>query len=208
MKTIAIAQQKGGAGKTTLTMNLAIAAHQKRKRVLILDIDPQQSSLDWHESRSAPPNVLAATEKDLETLVKEAFESLYDFLIIDTAPKSESSIRVAAEKADLVLMPCQPSKLDRQAIGDTVSTVTLTRTPAWIVLNNCIVTSKLVETTVEELSKSYDTPIAPVALGKRAAFAAALEEDQAVLEFEPRGKAAEEVRALYKFVCKQLGIKP
>ncbi|MBI1384754.1 MAG: AAA family ATPase [Rhizobiales bacterium] len=208
MKVIAIAQQKGGAGKTTLAMNLAVAAHERGRRVLILDMDPQQSILRWHELRGRAPDVIATNERDLAAYVAAAAENDVDWLVIDTAPKSEASIRRAAEAADLLLMPCQPSKLDRHAVGDTVETVRATRTPAAFVLNNCIVTSKLVETTVEDLVGNYDVPIAPAALGKRTAFVAALEDNQAVLEYEPRGKAAAEVRALYRFVCKKIGEKP
>ena len=125
-------------------------------------------------------------------------------MIIDTAPKSESAALAAARLADLVVVPCQPSSLDLDAIADTVNIASLAAKPAVFVLNNCRASSSLAEQ-AEDALRSYQLPIAPVRLGNRVAFVKSLSEGKGVLEFEPSGPAAREISLLYTSVMKQVG---
>jgi chromosome partitioning protein len=106
MKTIALVSQKGGSGKTTLAINLAIAATLSRKVVVIIDLDPQQSAARWARLRSnEEPVILPGHGPNLPDLVKRAEDGGADILIIDTAPKSENASLMAARLSDLVLIP-------------------------------------------------------------------------------------------------------
>lgn len=170
MKTIALISQKGGSGKTTISLNLAIAATLKGKSVVVIDLDPQQSAARWSRLRdNEAPVILPGHGPNLADLVARARDGGADLVIVDTAPKSESASLVAAKLADLVLIPCQPSNLDLDAIADTVNIAALAAKPAAFVLNNCRAASTLADQAEEALGM-YRMPIAPVRLGNRVAL--------------------------------------
>lgn len=204
MKTIALISQKGGSGKTTISLNLAIAATLKGLSTVVIDLDPQQSAARWARLRNADtPLIMSGHGPNLSDLIARAKDGRADLVIIDTAPKSENAALAAARLADLVLIPCQPSSLDLDAIADTVNIASLAGRPAAFVLNNCRASSTLADMAEDALS-SYRMPIAPVRLGNRVAFVKSLSEGKGVLEFEPRGPAALEIKALYASVMKQV----
>lgn len=202
MKTVALLSQKGGSGKTTISLNLAIAATLKGLSAVIIDLDPQQSATRWARLRSREaPIILSGHGPNLADLLARAREGGADLAIIDTAPKSESAALAAAKLADLVLIPCQPSSLDLDAVADTVNIVSLAKTPALFVLNACRASSALAEQAEEALA-SYGLPLAPTRLGSRVAFVKSLSDGQGVLEFEPKSVAAREVACLFAAVLK------
>jgi chromosome partitioning protein len=204
VKTIALISQKGGSGKTTLSLNLAIAATLKGKNAVVIDLDPQQSAARWSRLREAEaPLILSGHGPNLADLIERARVGGADLVIIDTAPKSENAALAAARLADLVLIPCQPSNLDLDAVADTVNIVALAAKPAVFVLNNCRASSTLAEQAEEALS-TYRLPLAPVRLGNRVAYVKSLTDGQGVLEYEPSGAAAREVAQLYTIVMKQV----
>ena len=203
MKVVACISQKGGVGKTTISINLAVAAANDGKQVVLLDLDPQQSAARWSRLRDGDnPLIIPAHAPNLEELLGKARTGGADLVIIDTAPKSENASLTAAKRADLVLIPCQPSSLDLDAIGDTVQIVRLAETPAAIVITNAKPQSSLAAM-AEEAVADYGLPIAPVRLGSRVAFVKSLAIGLGAIEFEPSGPSAKEIDALYTFTCKQ-----
>jgi chromosome partitioning protein len=206
VKTVALISQKGGSGKTTISLNLAITATLKGKSAVVIDLDPQQSAARWARLRTADaPVILSGHGPNLADLVARARSGGADLVIIDTAPKSENAALAAARLADLVLIPCQPSSLDLDAIADTVNIASLAGRPATFVLNNCRASSHLADQAEEALG-AYRIPIAPIRIGNRVAFVKSLSEGKGVLEFEPSGPAARELEHLYMSVMKQVGL--
>lgn len=135
MKTIAILSQKGGAGKTTLAVNLATAAQLAKKQTVIIDIDPQASATGWGDSRlSETPIVISAQPSRLQKVIEAANENGADFVFIDTSPHSESGALAAARLADFILIPCRPAILDLRAISNTIDIVKLAACKAAVVL--------------------------------------------------------------------------
>lgn len=203
MKTIAVISQKGGSGKTTISLNLAIAATAKGKNTVVIDIDPQQSATRWARIRSrTAPLIIAGHGPNLPDLVARAKEGGAQLVIIDTAPKSEGASLIAAKLADLIVVPCQPSSLDLDAIADTVNIAALAKKPALAVLNNCRASSTLSDQAEEALSAQSLTVVGR--LGSRVAYIKSLADGMGVIEFEPNGAAAREMKQLYMLIAKQV----
>lgn len=202
MKTIAIISQKGGAGKTTLALHLAVAAELDGQRAAVIDLDPQASAASWGDSRSEEnPAVVSAQAARLTNVLEAAQEEGAKLAVIDTAPHSESAALSAARAADLVLIPCRPAILDLRAISNTVDLVKLAGANACIVLNAVPPRGTLADEAAEAVS-SYGVNLLPVRVGQRAAFIHALTAGQTAQEYEPQGKAAAESQKLYMSIRK------
>jgi chromosome partitioning protein len=204
MKTIAILSQKGGAGKTTLAIHLAVAAAQEGFNTLIVDLDPQASAAKWGDRREAElPLVLSSHASRLDAVLKQAGGNDGHLTILDTAPNSDSITLQAARAADFVLIPCRPAILDLEAIASTLDLVRTTRTPAVVVLNAVASVGTEAKEAAEAIAE-LDAEVCPVRLVSRVAFSRSLIGGQAAQEMEPEGKAAQEVLSLYKFICERV----
>ena len=207
MKTIAIISQKGGAGKTTIALNLAVAAIRSGAPSVVIDIDPQASAKCWHDLReNDAPVVVSAQAARLPAILDTAKENGAKIVFIDTAPHSESSALAAARAADLVLIPCRPSLLDLKAISTTIDLAALAKTPVLAVLNTVPGRGGL-RSDAEQVLNGYGVEMAAATIGQRVAFVHSLTAGQSVLEYEPDGKAAEEIVALFQAVCSHCGWK-
>lgn len=123
-KIVAILQQKGGAGKTTVATNLACQLHADGDKVLLVDLDPQGSATDWYEAQDedkAGPEVIQMGKKLHQALPKIA--GSYDWVIIDGAPNVADLAATAVRAADAVLIPVQPSPYDIWACSDLVQLI-------------------------------------------------------------------------------------
>ena len=209
MKTISIVSQKGGAGKTTLAINLAGAAEAAGKQVVIIDLDPQASAKAWHDRRGKEtPVVISAQAAVLSDVLKTAADHGADFAIIDTAPHSETAALAASKAADLVLVPCRASYIDLKAIETTIDLVKLAKKPAMFVLSCIRPGDKALPEGAETHLSQYPIPVSPQRITQRAALVHALTIGQAVTEFEPEGAAAREIRALFEISCNHDNMAP
>jgi chromosome partitioning protein len=205
MPTVAIISQKGGAGKTTLALHLAAIAQEAGRVALIIDTDPQATASQWAAWRQdQPPEVIDSPPPRLAAKVAAAEGQGAELIVIDTPPHADSAARAAVEVADLVLIPCRPSAFDLAAIQTTAKLVQLLRKPAFVVFTAGPPNAPRVYAEAGELVESYGTPPAPVILPDRAAYRHASAEGRTVTEAEPAGRAAAEIRELYKWTCRQL----
>ena len=205
MTTVAIISQKGGAGKTTLALHLAAAAVDDGRVALIVDTDPQATASQWAGWRKdEPPEVIDSPPPRLAAKVEQAQAQGAEFIVIDTPPHADSAARAAVEAADLVLIPCRPSAFDLSAIQTTSKLVQLLRKPAFVVFTAGPPNAPRVYQEAGELVESFGTPPCPFQMSDRAAFRHASAEGRTAMELEPDGKAADEVRQLYKWTCRQV----
>ncbi len=211
MKIITLLAQKGGTGKTTLSIHLAVLAAARNLRVVIADIDPQQSTTFWHERRTdSVPGVMPMKASALEQQVSELTRQGVDLLVIDTAPHSHEDAIIAAQLADFILIPTRPAILDLQAIGSSVKIVKTIAGKAAIVLNGCPFPGKNGERAIvreaREALAGYELPVAPAAISNRVALSHSLIEGKAVTEFESESKAADEIRELMNWINQETNL--
>ena len=210
MKTVALLARKGGAGKTTCAIHMGVLAQASGRRVLFLDLDPQRSLSAWWHSRAAEtPGLIETDARRLPELLKAAASEGYDLAVVDTPPAvSFDTTRVAAA-ADLVLIPLRPSVLDIYAVASTADVVKASRTPGLLVLNACPPPRGLQEaaTTLEArqaLAESSPIALAATSLTQRIDYTRALNGGEAVTEFAPASKAAQEMDSLWREVERSL----
>lgn len=213
---IAIAQRKGGAGKTTLTCQLAAALIEDGFSVFGVDADPQGSFRDWARRRAANDRALAsidcveASGFAIGAAIRRA-RGAVDYVLIDTAPMIDSNIRNALRSADLVLTPLQLSPLDLDATMPTARLVGETGRPVMFVVNRAPSRARIADAIRAEIRK-HKLPLAEAELGNRAAFSESLANGLGVVETAPSGKAAAEIRALKeevasRFVRRRSGLR-
>jgi chromosome partitioning protein len=204
MIVIPIIAQKGGATKTTLAIHLAVAALQDDKETMIIDLDPQASSAKWKDLRAADtPVVISAQASRLEQNLATARNAGADLVIIDTAPHSDNTALIAARSADLILIPTRTGILDLQAVPDSINIAKLANKPTAIILSAVPVRGTTPEQAREAL-KSLGVEISPCTTAYRAAYSNAPSAGLTAQEYEPKGKAAEEIKQLYKWVMSKV----
>lgn len=122
-KVLAVLNQKGGSGKTTLSTNLSVALQKAGSSVVLVDADPQGSARDWNEANGG--EVIAVVGLDRETIAKDlkAITANYDWIVIDGAPQIAKLAAAAVKAADIVLIPVQPSPYDIWACADLVDLI-------------------------------------------------------------------------------------
>lgn len=204
MKTVAVISQKGGTGKTTLALHLAVAAANNSA---VIDLDPQASATAWWDLRQdESPAVASVQPSRLAQALTTARDARASFVVIDTAPHSEAGALAAARAADLILIPCRPALLDLRAISASADIVQLAKKEdaAAIVINACPSRGSLPDEAESALG-AYGIRIAPVRIVNRTAFVRALIEGLTAQEWEPEGKAAAEITELYKWIRIQVG---
>lgn len=198
-KVITIAQQKGGAGKTTVAAHIAVALSQKGNRVAVIDIDPQGSLSYWHRVREKKFgegytglifNSLSGWRvgSEVSRLRKQC-----DYIIIDSPPHTETEARTAIRNADLIVIPVQPSPTDLWATRATFELARSEQLPVKIVLNRVLPNTRLASVISNELPELAETT-----LGNRVIYASSLLEGRTATEMEPTSHAAREVKALVK----------
>lgn len=203
MFTIAIVNQKGGSGKSTIAECLAVAAHQAGCPSAILDLDPQGTAYAWSKRREAdnPPvlSVTAASYRDQWTALREAGA---DLVILDTPARLQDTVLGAAEIADLIIVPAKTTMKDLERIESSVDLATTTRRKPVVVVFNQVRPQATRTVAATKALRGMDVTICPVRLGFRVAFEDADLTGETPLEIEPGGKAAEEIKKLYRFIEK------
>ena len=200
MKVIAVLNQKGGSGKTTIATHLARALQLAGAEVLLVDSDPQGSARDWAAVREDQPlTVVGIDRPTIDRDVKAIGRR--DFVVIDGAPQAADLAVSAIKAADFVLIPVQPSPYDIWATADLVELVkqrievTDGRLQAAFVVSRAIKGTRIGGEVAEALA-GYELPILESRITQRVSYPGTAAAGTTVLESEPEGDAAREVQAL------------
>lgn len=204
MHVIALASQKGGAGKTTLAGHLAVAAEAAGAGpVAVVDTDPQGSLAAWWEARAAATPLFARLDlsdlrRGLATLAAEGVA----LVIIDTPPALTASIGAVVAVADLVIIPTRPSPHDLRAVGATVDLVEAAKRPMVFVVNGAANRARI--TGEAAVALSQHGKVAPVTIYQRTDFATSMTDGRTAQELDPAGRSAAEITELWTYVSQQV----
>jgi len=202
---ITLAAQKGGVGKTTIAVNLAVAAQAAGIKTALFDLDPQESATAWSERREAElPHVEPISARRLNQAIDAAEANGFGLTVIDTPPAAGTEAAAAAQRADLVLIPCRPSLIDLDAIKRTAQLITSTGRAALVVLNTAPPTATTLLDDARTLAGATGLRVARAVLRERSAYRAAWPLGFGVVEHEPEGKAALEIASLLKIIFEEL----
>lgn len=203
MNVIAFVTQKGGSGKTTLCVNLAVAAEVAGGRCLILDMDPQASAEAWyHDREAARPQLVRLGAGELAEAIAAARRQGFTHVFIDTPGRDEPSVAAAIRLADFCLVPCRPTPTDMKATPATIATIRRLDKPAAFVLSQTPPRGFRIKEAQTGLGVLG--PVAPVTIVARSVFQDAQGAGLGVGEFEPDGKAAQEIAELWDWLARKM----
>ncbi|MDA9654559.1 ParA family protein [Candidatus Pelagibacter sp.] len=208
-KVITIAQQKGGTGKTTLSVHLALAFIKYHNlKVAIIDTDPQGSLGKWFMIRTEKKVSNEGLTFKTASLWGAQYESKtlktdHDIVIIDTPPKIESDARPSIEAADLVLIPMAASHVDFWATGAIVDIAKQANKKILIQINRSNQRSKLIDKT-NNFIKSLDLLSTNTIIGNRQIYTSSMGEGKTAVEKQKKGNAVEEIKNLSEQILSEI----
>jgi len=209
MKTLAVLSRKGGAGKTTVALSLALAARQAGLKVVVADVDPLHSAGEVMRTRPEADSMLFETTASKLFILQDACrQNGCDLLVIDTPAAPDADVLRAANVADLCLAVARPTSLDVAAVRDSITLIRRAGHPGLVVLNQCPPTrggeeSDVVVQALERLRFGH-LPIAATRLRSRIAYQRAFAHNCAVTEWDPTSEAAAEVLRLLAEISDRL----
>jgi chromosome partitioning protein len=207
MITIGFISQKGGVGKTTIAIHLATAFQSSGRETLVVDLDPQASAAEWKDARTEErPYVMAVPSSRLKKTLETAREHEAEVVVLDTAPHSEGTALEAARASDLILVPCQPSIMDLRAMRKTADLLNHLKKPTYAVLNEVAAQGSVADDAARAITAQFEMPVCPVRIGQRVAFNRCLLAGQTAQEYEPDGKASQEIAAFLQWAGETVGL--
>lgn len=208
MKVITFITQKGGSGKTTTLLNLAAHASAKEDKLsLVIDLDPQKSTLSWWESREKENiGCIDVTVDKLEQALEVARKKNFAYTFIDTPARAENINNTAIRYSDFCILPCQPSLLDMRAAKTTVESIKILQKQGAFVITRANPRGYRVDDAISAL-RVHGLPVCPTPIVDRTAYRDSYALGEGVIEYEPNGKAAKEIAEIWSWISKIMNKK-
>lgn len=204
-RVLAVLGQKGGSGKSTILLSLAVEAMKNGKSVTIIDIDPQASASKWSDRReSDQPVVVSAQAERLDRVIADT--KGVDLIMIDTAGKADREGIAVSKRADLILLPCRPTITDVETLGAISDILRLTgaTSKAWVVWNAALNPTDARISEAAEVVAEKGLSVSPCVIAQRVAVADAMVAGMTASELDPASKAATEMAALYAWAMERI----
>jgi chromosome partitioning protein len=196
---LAMASLKGGSGKTTIGLNLAVAAKEAGLRTVVIDVDPQQAAAKWGDVRAAKgdePTVISAMATRLAQALDEASQLGAQLVVVDTAAHAEGILAATIDAADLVLIPCRAAMIDLQHLAATTQLAEI-RAKNVAVFLNAVPMDAANQRRAETVVTGMGINLVPACVSNLLCYSHAITAGQGVTEFDPQGRAATEIRTLF-----------
>ena len=203
MKTLAVVSHKGGTGKSTLSINLAVQAQSEGQDTLLVDLDSQSSTVaEWASIRTDKhPLAVTAQVSDITELQQQATDEGFDLLILDCPPYLNDDTDQITRLADYTILTTSPRFADICTLPKGIEKI---HQPYSVVLNSCTpdpegkISFKTAQ--VYQMLNDSDIPVSPVHIIRLEAFTEALNYGQGVTEYQSNGKASEHIKTLLDWI--------
>lgn len=219
MKTLSIVSTKGGVGKTTLAVHVAVAAQKAKIPTLVIDLDPQGSAAQWAKDRvrlaeehgrwfDTRLEVRRSFANELQEDVEEARRQGFELVVIDTPPHADSPAARAVEVADLVLIPVRPGYFDLHAAKATINLVHNMKAHAFFIVNQVPHNSQAIGQDAAAFLEGKGIAPAPLAITLLQPYVRALRDGLTAPEIAPESRTADEINTLWTWLKQALDAAP
>jgi chromosome partitioning protein len=204
VKAVAVLSEKGGAGKTTVTVHLAVAAHLAGLDVAVIDLDPQASAAEWADQRDSAPEAVAIPPARLDKLLADLRTNGADLVLIDTPREAHNAGYIAAQAADFILIPFKRGGFDFRALKRTLDLCRIASKRPCLLLNGMRIGASRIEADVREALAIHECDVSPVVFHDRAAYVTTSITTKTAQETDATSDAAAEIEALFLWLAGQL----
>lgn len=207
MIVVGIVAQKGGGGKSTISINLAVAAAEDGKTAVVIDIDQQASAAKWGDRRQSDNvAVVGALQSRIRQTLETARAHGAEYVVIDSPGHNDSAALEAIRASDIVILPVEASMFHLDTLPAMRDLVRVAGDkPTWLFINKLHPAASVQSEKLKRiLADNYAMPVSPVHWSQFSIYATSADIGLTPIEQEPQGKAAEEIRSLYKFTCQQV----
>ncbi|MGA8652896.1 MAG: ParA family protein [Xanthobacteraceae bacterium] len=210
MNVLAFASRKGGSGKSTMAVHLAVHAHRLARPCLLIDDDPQGSLTLWNDLRADSALPLKIVKRRIADTVRKAERKGFEWIFIDTPPNSSASVIEAIEAATLVIIPCRPGLFDIDAMQETIAFARQARTPYAVVFNGAPPRRQDMESAAVTVARrclaELGVPVWGGQITHRASFSLALTEDEGMKDYDCDPCSTAEISGLWSAIEKSIKV--